>query len=199
VLTHFDVDHVGGADAVLGMAAVVLAGPPADDSDQRLLDDLAAHGAEIRRASRGMTGSVGDLDWRVLWPRERPPAEPGNDASVILEVGCLDGCLSALFLGDLGERAQATVAAVNNLEQVDVVKVAHHGSADQSAALYEQIRASVGLISVGVDNDYGHPTDRLLATLAGTETAVARTDLEGMILLSPGEDGAVELWSERAP
>ena len=101
--------------------------------------------------------------------------------------------------GGPGERAQATVAAVNNLEQVDVVKVAHHGSADQSAALYERIRASVGLISVGAGNDYGHPTDRLLETLAGTGTTAARTDLEGMILLSPGEDGAVELWSERAP
>ncbi|CAN5157838.1 ComEC/Rec2 family competence protein [soil metagenome] len=199
VLTHFDRDHVGGTEAVLGMVDAALVGPPADGLDQRLLDDLAAHGAEIHRAWRGMTGTLGALDWRVLWPRERPTPEPGNDASVILQVDCQEGCISALFLGDLGERAQTTLSAVDGLDRVDVVKVSHHGSADQSAALYERVRASVGLIGVGVDNGYGHPTDRLLAILARVGTTAARTDVEGMILLSAGDDGVVELWSERPP
>jgi len=199
VLTHFDHDHVGGTDAVIGMAQLVLTGPPADDRDRRLLDDLAAGGAEVRQASRGMHGVLGELDWRVLWPRARPAPEPGNDASVTLAVDCAAGCLSALFLGDLGERAQGMLSAANRLQRTEVVKVAHHGSADQSAALYDRIGAAIGLISVGADNGYGHPTARLLGILAAAGTTAVRTDLEGMILLSPAGDGSVAVWSERAP
>ena len=82
---------------------------------------------------------------------------------------------------------------------VDIVKVAHHGSADQSARLYERLRARVGIVSVGAENHYGHPTDRLLDILNEVGTAIARTDLEGMILVSPRPDGAVSVWTEREP
>ncbi len=80
---------------------------------------------------------------------------------------------------------------------VDVVKVSHHGSADQSAALYDRLDAAAGLIGVGADNDYGHPTERLLGILAGAGTAAFRTDAQGMILVSPTEDGGVAVWTER--
>ncbi|QYF74761.1 hypothetical protein [Cryobacterium sp. PAMC25264] len=65
------------------------------------------------------------------------------------------------------------------------MKVAHHGSRDQSAALYAQLRASVGLVSVGADNGYGHPTRSLLDVLASTGTAVVRTDQDGLAVLAP--------------
>lgn len=74
----------------------------------------------------------------------RPPSrlgsiEPGNPASVTLEfqpVGeCASGCLSSIFLGDLGEDAQNRLLAAGPVGAVDVVKVAHHGSRDQSERL----------------------------------------------------------------
>jgi competence protein ComEC len=43
----------------------------------------------------------------------------------------------------------------------------------------------VGLIGVGADNDYGHPTDRALDALAASGTAAFRTDLDGLILVAP--------------
>ena len=79
---------------------------------------------------------------------------------------------------------------------VDVVKVSHHGSADQSAALYARLDAAVGLIGVGADNDYGHPTERLLGILAGAGTSAFRTDEQGMLLVSAA-DGGVSVWTER--
>ena len=79
-----------------------------------------------------------------------------------------------------------------------MVKVAHHGSSDQSERLYQELRATVGLIGVGVDNGYGHPTDRLLDILAQVGTASERTDQHGLILVSPGEEaGTVSVWTER--
>jgi competence protein ComEC len=125
--------------------------------------------------------------------------EPGNAASVTLEVtpaGC--DCLSGLFLGDLGEESQLRLLGAQPPGHVDVVKVAHHGSADQAAGLYEAIHATVGLIGVGAGNDYGHPTDALLGILAAVGTTPFRSDLDGLILVAPGAGGGeLRVWSER--
>src|SRR5690606_4763880 len=116
-------------------------------------------------------------------------AAEGNDASVVVQfdgVGaCASGCLSALLLGDLGEEAQVRLARHAAPGTVDVVKVSHHGSADQSGPLYERLRATLGIIGVGEGNRYGHPADRLLGILARAGTAVARTDRAGMVLVTP--------------
>lgn len=195
VLTHWDKDHVGGAQAVVGRVDRVLVGP-ADADAERVIADFAAAGAVVEQASAGATGALGTLDWTVLWPPSRPVGvEPGNDSSLIVRLDCDHGCLTGLFLGDLGESGQQRLPP---LGPVDVVKVAHHGSSDQSAALYERVRATVGLIGVGVDNGYGHPTDSLLEVLTGIGTTVVRTDERGLILVSPGgSPGTVSVWTER--
>ena len=195
VLTHWDSDHVGGLDAVVGRADRVLVGPAGGDAEQ-LIGQLMAGGAVVEQAAAGLAGELGALDWEVLWPPPRLAGiEPGNEASVALAINCATGCLSAAFLGDLGENAQGRLPP---LGRVDVVKVAHHGSSDQSERLYRELGATVGLIGVGVDNGYGHPTDSLLEILTGVGTVVERTDEHGLILLSPGEEpGAVSVWSDR--
>ncbi len=195
VLTHFDLDHAGGASTLVGRVGTVLVGPTDGPADERLVADLAAGGAEVVAAERGLAGVLGDLQWQVLWPR--PEARPGNDASITLLLDCERGCLSGLFLGDLGEHAQARMLAAGDLPRVDVVKVSHHGSADQSARLYELAAATVGLIGVGEGNDYGHPTEALLDTLAASGTAARRTDVDGLIVLALDDGGSVTVWTER--
>jgi len=202
VLTHFDLDHVGGVDAVLGRADRVLAGPSGSADDDALLATLASRGAVVERVARGLTGILGDHRFTVLWPAQRLTTEPGNDSSIAMvfePVGqCAEGCLSSLFLGDLGEHSQALMLAAGPVPAVDVVKVAHHGSADQSARVYESAGATVGVIGVG-ENDYGHPNPRLLELLASVSTSVARTDTDGLVLVSSGEaPGSVRVWTERS-
>jgi competence protein ComEC len=200
VLTHFDLDHVGGVEAVLGRADHALVGPSSDSADDDIRDALTASGTRVEQVARGATGTLGVLDWSVVWP---PPSgvEPGNAASVTLLItpssGCSKGCVSSLMLGDLGEESQARLLGSGLVRPVGVVKVAHHGSADQSAALYELTAAAVGLIGVGADNDYGHPTPRLLAVLTATGTAAYRTDTDGLILVAPAADGTLEVWTRR--
>lgn len=199
VLTHFDLDHVGGAEAVIGHTEAVLAGPPGETSDEQLLAAFAAGGADVQPVERGDRGGLGNLNWEVLWPPTRG-AEPGNEASVALRWTCAtpEPCLTAVMLGDLGEEAQARLAGATALAPVDVVKVSHHGSADQSPALYERLGAAVGLIGVGADNDYGHPTDSLLAVLDATGTVALRTDRQGLLLVAPGEGvGEADVWTAR--
>jgi competence protein ComEC len=196
VLTHFDLDHVGGTEAVVGRVDRVLVGPSSGALDDRLVARLAMGGAAVSLAHPGDAAIFGDWRWRVLWPDDR--AEPGNEASVTIALEPIDAsALSAILLGDLGEAAQDAMTRVSRPGPVDVVKVSHHGSGDQSAVLYDRLDAVVGLIGVGAGNDYGHPTDRLLGILAGVGSAAYRTDEQGMILVSPAEDGGLAVWTER--
>jgi len=192
VLTHYDRDHVGGLDAVLGRVDHALVGPTDGAGDQRLLDRLRGGGAEVADGRRGLSGELGDYRWDVLWPRDGSRIT-GNDASVTV---LFSGPLRMLFLGDLGEQGQAAMSAANRIGGVDVVKVAHHGSADQSENLYRDIRAAVGVISVGAGNSYGHPTERLLAILARVGTPAFRTDQDGLVLIS-GTSASLSIWTEK--
>lgn len=204
ILTHYDLDHVGGTSAVFGMVDRALVGPVADATDSKLREALQGAGAAVSEVSRGDHGMLGDVEWQVLWPPTRPgTVEPGNASSVTVRfegVGaCTEGCLSSLFLGDLGEESQSRMLGVAHPQPVDVVKVAHHGSADQSPRLYALVQARVGIIGVGIENRYGHPTNTLLTTLAKVGTKVTRTDLEGMILISSAPGGRVTVWTEHPP
>lgn len=200
VLTHYDLDHVGGTAAVLGRVDRVLVGPTADSADQALSDELRAGGAAVEQPSRGARGVLGEYNWELLWP---PPMQtPGNPASIVLRfdpgAGC-PRCPSAVLLGDLGAEEQLRLLGGSHPGPVDIVKVSHHGSADQAAELYARLHARIGLIGVG-NNDYGHPTERLLGILAASGTVSARSDHLGLALIAPGEaDGELVLWSERHP
>jgi competence protein ComEC len=193
VITHWDADHAGGVDAIAGRVDVVLHGPLDGGRSDRALGPLVRGGAEIIEVGSGASGTLGAADWRVLWPPAR--TAPGNDASVVIDLRS-DG-VRTVFLGDLGEQAQARMQREHDLGRADVVKVAHHGSADQSPELYRELAAPIGLVGVGADNGYGHPTDSLLDLLADAGTTVVRSDRSGTAALVVADDG-FQLWSERA-
>ncbi|MBC7518837.1 MAG: ComEC/Rec2 family competence protein [Microbacteriaceae bacterium] len=201
ILTHYDLDHVGGVAAVVGRVGETIIGPAAGADDNRISSRVRSGGSAVHLGAPGLSGTLGELRWRVLWPpNPLRGVAPGNPASVIVSfagVGpCRSGCLSALFLGDLGEESQRRLLTLG-VTAVDVVKVAHHGSADQSARLYAQLQARVGLIGVGIDNNYGHPNAKLLRILADSSTAVARTDRDGLVLVTSEPNGGIRLWRER--
>ncbi|HLP23160.1 MAG TPA: ComEC/Rec2 family competence protein [Microbacteriaceae bacterium] len=192
VLTHYDRDHVGGLDAVTGRVSRALVGPVGDAHGQSVRNALASGGASVTEVHRGDRGELGEVPYRVLWPNGS--TEPGNDSSIVVS---LEGPQwSGLFLGDLGAEAQAALVRAGVPRNVDVVKVAHHGSADQDDGLYAAIHARLGLIGVGV-NRYGHPTARLLDLLRGDGIPYLRTDREGLSLVEVGADRSLELWTER--
>ena len=198
VLTHFDIDHAGGVAAVRGRVDAVLHGPVGESSDQRLLDALAAEGARVDEAFAGQHGVLGSAAWRVLWPQRASRAfPPGNDESVVLDVDG-GGVPHALFLGDLSAAPQRMLVRTVGVGRYTVVKVAHHGSADQDADLYAAIGARIALISVGADNDYGHPRRETLDLLSAAGAHVLRTDRRGRILLGL-HDREVRVWTERRP
>jgi competence protein ComEC len=191
ILTHFDLDHRGGTEAVRGRVGTVLHGP-VEAEDASVLDELAMSGARLVAAHEGLTGELGRARWRVLWPRAAT-AYRGNDASVVVGVEG-GGVPRIVLLGDLSAAPQAALSAALTAPY-DVVKVAHHGSADQSGALYERIGARVALVTVG-ENTYGHPREEALEMLSAGRARIMRTDLSGAIAVW-GESGRLRIWEER--
>lgn len=197
VLTHFDLDHVGAAASLAGRVATVLHGPVAEPADQRILDRLASGGASIREGAAGLRGTLGGAEWRLIWPPRDSAAFPtGNDASLVVDIAG-GGVPRMLMLGDLSAAPQRQLLASGRVRgDYAVVKVAHHGSRDQEPALYAEVAAPVAVISVGEDNDYGHPRKETLTLLKAAGSRTLRTDQRGLVLLGQ-RDGRLVIRTER--
>jgi competence protein ComEC len=200
IITHFDSDHVGAWPVIADRVDQVWVGPVLEDDHRDIATALASAGAMVVEVSAGTQLDVGDYRLRVLWPYAESFAEPGNDSSVVVSLepsSRCPSCVSALFLGDLGEQPQRIVVGRENLGAFDVVKVSHHGSRDQYDGLYRAVEAQVGLIGVGEENTYGHPTRGALDILQASGTLPLRSDLQGIVTVSVDAEGQLVVWSER--
>ncbi|GAA2432363.1 ComEC/Rec2 family competence protein [Streptomyces glaucus] len=204
VLTHFHADHVAGLPGVLrgrSVGAIETTGfeEPADQA-AFVRREAAARRVPVTRAGAGEQRRAGELSWQVLWPPSTPrpgvsgtapapgPApepEGPNDASVTLLVRTAG--LRLLLLGDLeppAQRALARSPAAAALSGVDVLKVAHHGSAYQDPDLIRRAAPRLALISAGEDNPYGHPAPGTVAALRAGGATVLRTDRDGALAVA---------------
>lgn len=211
VLTHFHADHVDGLAGVLRGRMVrevvttpveAAGGSGAEEEPSREPQVRAVAGAAAVPIRAVRTGDV--LTWApdvvadVLWPaRTIDAGSVQNNASVTLDLRAHG--LRLLMTGDLEREADAAVLAELNADgrpPFDVLKVAHHGSKNQSSALIDAVHPSVSVISVGVDNDYGHPAPATLDLLRNAGSAVFRTDLGGDVIVA-GTSGAVQVRTSR--
>lgn len=192
VLTHFDADHVGGIAGALSNRTLSRALISGFSDDRPLVSkveqSLVEKGVVAEAGFRGLTGSLGTATWKVLSPtQDAVEAVDSNDASVTM-LWQLSG-FNLLTTGDLGEEGQARLirSATGDIAVARsrplVLKVAHHGSADQSREFHELLHPEISLISVGARNDYGHPADRALRILNSVGSQVFRTDQIGAIAL----------------
>ena len=107
------------------------------------------------------------------------------------------GNLNLVLLGDIEREASRAVLGALRRDpefvhwRVDVVKVAHHGSANRDDDLLDLLAAPVAVICVGVGNDYGHPAPSTLSALAARGFRVLRTDVDGDIAVGRPEGGQV--------
>ena len=184
VLTHPQRDHVGGAPDVirrLGVGAVLdpalaATGPERDEAvaaarERRVPVHVVRAGSEFK---------AGGLVLRVLWPPD--PGAPSEDPNLnALVLVATYGEMDVLLPAD----AESDVTSRLPLGEIEVLKVAHHGSADPG--LGDELRAlrpRIAVISCGRNNDYGHPRAETLAALAGSPgLAVYRTDVDGRVVV----------------
>ncbi|RYB91108.1 ComEC/Rec2 family competence protein [Nocardioides oleivorans] len=197
VLTHFHADHVDGLAGVYDDRAVAAVEStwllePADGL--RTVEE--AVGGDPGVAAYGETRRFGEVTLQAVWP------EPGgsvgdagesgpNNASVVL-VAEVEG-VRVLLTGDVEPSAQRSLARDLSGLHVDVLKVPHHGSRHQDLDWLTSLGARISLVSVGEDNDYGHPAPDLLAALTTAGSRVWRTDVSGdvVVVVTDGGVGVV--------
>lgn len=186
VITHFHDDHSGGLAGVLegrAVAGIQVTDLPVPITMADRTQAIAAqYDVPLRIGAPGETARIGDLSWRLLAPTGPPPADsesPSNDASLVM-LARVRG-VSILLTGDQEPASQARLRRENPTLRADVLKVAHHGSGRQDPDLIRSLGARLALVSVGADNDYGHPHPDTMALLQSAGMTVRRTDRDGDI------------------
>ena len=88
-----------------------------------------------------------------------------------------------LFMGDAGIEVEKYLIKKYNLQDIDVLKVGHHGSRTSSSKNFiSEIDPKYSIISVGKNNRYGHPNDSVLNNLEGSK--IYRTDEDGSVMFT---------------
>jgi competence protein ComEC len=201
VLTHFDMDHIGGLRGAISGREVgqAMVSPFKDERWGATGTNLylAKGGVPIVQVEKGMQGQLGDFAWQVLSPnRNAAGAEDSNDASIVMLWKAAQ--FNILTMADIGEKGQMRLArdeqwwSDSRIHSVPLIlKVSHHGSADQFHELIEELKPDLSLVSAGQNNSYGHPTQRTLSLLASTGSAIYRTDELGSISVASREGALV--------
>ena len=203
VLTHPHEDHVAGMPLLLDRYRIGriyetgMRGPgPGYRAFAKDLERPGAppHGLLATGASIGLDG----IRLRVLWPDPgRVPLEPPdagrgiNDVSVVL-LGEVAG-RRFLLTGDVEDDVDPLLAS-RGLPPVDILKVAHHGSATASTpAFLDAVHPRVAIVSAGAGNPYGHPARSTIERLQGTGARVLRTDTDGTVSITIDPGGAIDV------
>ena len=185
VCTHPDADHSGGLSGALNYASagVVFCSTPEDDTEtfhdfQKILQKQKNR---IIVPDAGDVFSLGEAKVTILSPERRE--EFGDNTSLVLRIEY--GKTSFLFTGDAEtEQEKKLIKSGMELEST-VLKVGHHGSSSSTSdAFLNKISPKYAVISVGGDNQYGHPTQETLDRLQKKEVELYRTDMQGMITCS---------------
>jgi competence protein ComEC len=176
VISHDQSDHAGDLGSLLGALHVdrLVYGR----ADARLHAMALAAGAEPFRLAEGGEIDSGSLHLSALWPPRELLGETAEDPNLLCLVLVAQWRhFSMLLTGD----AEAEAVPMDP-GPIDVLKVAHHGSADAGlGSLLERSVPRLAVISVGAGNSYGHPTRATLAELHAHEVPTLRTDLQGEI------------------
>ncbi len=213
VMTNTDYDHMNGLIPVLERYRVRQFVTSDGVRDSAALDKLrgalGANGVTVSAVGQGDRIRIlgpETIELKVLWPPEvieeyvavltrqiedeqreqilGASAKRGdlNERSVVVEI--LEDNKRYLLMGDAGFQAEASLINTGWLQEVDYLKVGHHGSKYASSQEFlAVIKPKIAVISVGKNNRYGHPTSEALARLEQVGARIRRTDVEGEVVV----------------
>lgn len=195
VVTHPDDDHISGICAILedmpqnrfeiGALCLPDVGEAGRNEAYRRLERLAARaGVPVRYIGYGDSLRCGEVMLTCIHPEKGWNTEESNAYSTVLRLSY--GNFTALFTGDLeglGERrVEELVEANESLQNITMLKVAHHGSGNSTGERFLcSINPKIALISAGKDNRYGHPHGELLERLRRQGCLVRCTQESGAV------------------
>lgn len=217
VATHPDLDHIGGAEAVLNRFEVSQLMLTADAKSTAVFARFResvlrkkGSGSRLLFPTVQVEGKMSNsIEYKVLAPQERVGGQNVyieglpettlsdvnkeherkiknyNERSIVLFLKVHDTTI--LLPGDIETHTETALTKTNLLTQVDILKVAHHGSKSSSTpAFLDKVVPEVALISVGQKNRFGHPSLDVISRFESIGTRVWRTDEHGEIVVRIG-------------
>lgn len=194
IATHPDADHIGGLTGALWVADVGTCYCPTTTGDNKsfanLVKYLKKRGKKITVPTPGTRFALNNAAVEILGPLTQSESQADtslNDNSIVAKVTF--GKTTFLFAGDAEYEEETELIAADADLSSDVLKVGHHGSSSSTCdAFLQAVSPTYAVISVGADNDYGHPTRRTLNRLKKAGVTTYRTDMQGTITaVSDGE------------
>ena len=190
ILTHPHEDHAAGLAVLLSryrIGRIYEPGMIGPGPGYAAMAALLAHGGPPHGTlSTGDRLTLDDIRFRVLWPDPgRVPLRPSDGGTAINNVSIvLLGEVAGrrfLLAGDIEEQVDPELLA-RGLPQVDLLKVAHHGSRTSSTqAFLDAVRPRVAVVSAGLGNPYGHPAPATIQRLSVSAGQTFRTDRDGTV------------------
>ena len=194
VLTHPHEDHIGSAAQIIAnfnIGKVYMTDAEADSSVYKsLIEELNKKEITPIYPSVGDNFSIGETAFTFLGPVST--YKDVNSMSLVVRADF--GSNSFLFTGDCTEEAEKDMLNEGVNLEADILKVGHHGSRESSSYVFlKAVNPVYSVISVGNDNDYGHPTEEALSRLNDVGTTLFRTDKSGTIIATC--DGKDITWN----
>ena len=186
ICSHAHTDHVGGLAGALNYASVGTVFSPVLNYESRafnsLLKYLSQQNNEITIPTAGDSFPFGPATVSFLGPVNMALAQTNeNNSSLIVKIEY--GETSFLFTGDAEAEEERSLVDANIDLGSTLLKVAHHGSYTSSTEEFmSAVNPDYAIISVGKDNEYGHPHDTALARIAQYCPVIYRTDMNGEII-----------------
>lgn len=191
VMSHPQLDHFGGLIDIMEryrIGTFLYSGRKGEASalaelEEMINEDNIPH-VILKKGDRI---KYGEYVIEVLSP-EKELSDEINDDSLVLKLDM--GNSTFLFAGDIGPGAEKKL--VESLGDIDVLKVAHHGSKNSSSEEFLNVaRPRVSVIEVG-ENNYGHPDEEVIERLENIGSRIYRTDRDGTVRILP-LDGVVNI------
>lgn len=178
ILTHEDLDHIGSLEYILEEVTVDTILVSSFFGDQIIKDIQSSFPNQIiKRIKSGQTVKGNFTNFHFLSPTSDHQSLNDNSLVLYAELGA-----EWLFTGDIGSDVEKTLLENHPEMNIDILKVAHHGSNTSSDSVFiEKLEPNFGLISVGRNNRYGHPSVEVIETLESKSVDILRTDLHGAI------------------
>ena len=179
--THPHEDHIGGMDEVIDNFKIKNFYMTNESTTTRtylnVLDALERKGMTFKIPKVNQNIKVGDSSFKVLYVGDNN--EDINESSLIIKLTYKDNIF--LFNGDSSSNIEDMLS--EDLVKCDVLKLAHHGSSSSSSTKFLNMASpKFAVISVGKNNDYGHPHSETLKRLKKINAKIYRTDYLGTII-----------------
>jgi competence protein ComEC len=189
VVSHEDIDHLGGALTVLETFEVqaLASSLPRGHSLNSLV-------AVPGRCSAGTRWQWDGVHFEFLHPQAGWESARRNNQSCVLRVAAAGA--SMLLTGDIERTAESML--IQKIPRTDVLLVPHHGSRTSSSEEFiSAVAPRWAVVPAGYRNRFGHPAREVLERYRAAGIDVLRTDLDGAVNVVLKED-QIQVHPERA-